>query len=56
MIIAGITLWLLFGLLAMLLAKRHDGTIPLLAAIFFVLAGPIGLLVILGDYLMDIEI
>ena len=56
MIIAGIALWLLCGVLGMMDTRRHDGTIPLLIAILFILCGPLTLLVVLGSHLMDINI
>lgn len=56
MIIALVALWLLLGLLATIIIKEHDGTIPLLAAIFFVACGGLTLLVVFGGWLWDTDI
>ena len=56
MIAALVALWLLLGLLAAIIIKEHDGTIPLLAAIVFVACGGITLLVVFGAWLWDIDI
>ncbi len=56
MIGALILLWLLCGLLGAIIIREHDGHIPLLLAMVFILAGLITLAVILGQWLMDIQV
>lgn len=56
MIIALLFLWLLLGLLAALIIRKHDGGIPLLAFIIFIVCGGGSLLIVFCRWLMEIQI
>ncbi len=56
MVIGLVFIWLLLGLLAAVIIREHDGSIPLLCALLFIVCGVVSLLVVAGVWLWGIDI